>query len=793
MVGAVAYVYFNKAKLIQAFTTQINKQLVARIDVADIDLSLRKFPSIAIAFSQTTCFEPLPHATDTLFSIEKIFFQFSLWDVMRGRYDLKRLSLENGNLNLRTLPNGAPNYIIWKQDSDKSLELALELQEVVLRGVRVRWENAEQIVSGDLDRMELSGKFQSIASNLKLMIAGRLTGLSFPGSTPVIAQLPLQATIRIEILDDGLRFSDGALNLPGGLIHLDGFYADNIKRLHAKGNPVRLAEIIRDWPEAWVGAFQYYGIQGNASFDLTYEQNDQLPANISCDFDFREGAASFPDQMVKAENISFKGRFFDNGKENKLQFTDLNMAFAGLSVKGQGSLLDQNKPRVQLDLSIDGDLVQLTQFLPMEMQTIAMKGQVNGTVNFKSHATTMDRLLEDAFKNALLEGNVAVSDGVLKWPEAQLEMKKIAGNATFSGKDLFLRQLHFETPKSDLQITGIGKNFFAIFGNAPAQTSWEFALNSNKLNANELMGVTFPTSENNNQSEKRDSHKWKVAVDANQLFYDDILATNFLAVLEGDESGFMGKNISFKGFGGTVQSDFLVKTLAYGSLISGNTKLIDVDIRQLFSEFDNFGQDILTSHHLQGRGTSEISWRMNLDNNAEVLLPSLAVTANLTILDGRLQKFSPMENLSKFAEVQELQDVRFEKLSNQITISEETIYIPEMDIRSNLFDLSIMGTHTFENKIDYSIKIKQRDIVAAKRKGRDLDNWIVEAGSNNEAYLWVRMTGTVDAPQFGLNTEKNKEALREGWKQQGRELRDQTRKDKSNQQTKGYQFEWDDD
>ena len=89
------------------------------------------------------------------------------------------------------------------------------------------------------------------------------------------------------------------------------------------------------------------------------------------------------------------------------------------------------------------------------------------------------------------------------------------------------------------------------------------------------------------------------------------------------------------------------------------------------------------------------------------------------IEDGRLVNYSPMQSLSSYLKVDDLTDIRFATLHNQIDIANQVIYIPSMQIKSSALDLQLMGTHTFKNGLDYHFTIALADLLASKFKKRN--------------------------------------------------------------------------
>jgi hypothetical protein len=122
-----------------------------------------------------------------------------------------------------------------------------------------------------------------------------------------------------------------------------------------------------------------------------------------------------------------------------------------------------------------------------------------------------------------------------------------------------------------------------------------------------------------------------------------------------------------------------------------------------------------------------------------------------------------MQKLSKFINEQELANIRFSEMKNNIRISNRTVYIPEMEIRSNVSNISVRGTHTFDQVMDYRLKIPTYNL-SRKRAVALIDE---EKTSN----LFLSIKGTADDYKIAYDQEAVKEKIKEDIKAEKQELK----------------------
>jgi len=152
---------------------------------------------------------------------------------------------------------------------------------------------------------------------------------------------------------------------------------------------------------------------------------------------------------------------------------------------------------------------------------------------------------------------------------------------------------------------------------------------------------------------------------------------------------------------------------------------------------------------------------------------SIVAQIAVNISNGQLINFKPMESLSKFVELSELQNIRFETMENQITIENSTIYIPTMDIKNNALNLTINGKQTFDGDINYQLKMLLKEVLSKKIKTRKRNTEdfgdIIDDNTGN-TYLHLIATGNISNPKFKWDAKSSQKGFREQISTQKQEI-----------------------
>src|SRR5829696_458450 len=120
VIVAFAAPYLFKDKIITKVKSEINKNLNARVNFADADLSFfRHFPRVSLALDSLYVTGTGEFATDTLISAEQIDVALNLPSVIRGDHmEIHSVTLESPRIHAIVSKDGVANWDIMKEDPD---------------------------------------------------------------------------------------------------------------------------------------------------------------------------------------------------------------------------------------------------------------------------------------------------------------------------------------------------------------------------------------------------------------------------------------------------------------------------------------------------------------------------------------------------------------------------------------------------------------------------------------------------------------------------------------------------
>ncbi len=160
---------------------------------------------------------------------------------------------------------------------------------------------------------------------------------------------------------------------------------------------------------------------------------------------------------------------------------------------------------------------------------------------------------------------------------------------------------------------------------------------------------------------------------------------------------------------------------------------------------------------------------MILSDHLKLYPETLKAQISTSIRNGQLNNFDPMQKLKPYLNETELRRLRFSELRNDIMIRDKTIYLPTMEISSNATDLIISGTHTFDQKINYSI---QAPLVRTAKYDPDEQFGSIEKGPDGQAMLYLKIVGTTSEYYVNLDKDKVRNKIANDLKKEKAELKE---------------------
>ncbi len=793
----VLLLYINKDAVKQRAVAELNKTLAVPVGIGSVDISLKKFPKAAVVFNTVYCQGANSIKGDTLLYAKKAYLEFDIWKIMQSPLTIDAISVEEGLLSIKRFKNAKHNYLIWKETDTAKESSLFSLEGVYLTDMRVNYfqEDINLDVVSFQKTAELNGNFEADGFDFFIKHSGIVQYLKYDGAV-YLKNEALKNELKLVSKADNVFIENGMAEADFLQAKYQLQYNETSTFFEASSKAdVKLKTLMakakqQDWVRNDFG-----DLTGNASAKFTYKSTENS-TQYSVVGMLKEGG--YKGANIGVQKISGPYEYTVINGVAGINAPNFTVKYPSGDVTGSMRIQNLDRPSVMASLNADLDLKDWKELLMLDtLQNVS--GRLKVTVDFKNQFNSFKSVTPKDLLNAEVNGAIQFSEAGFGFKNSKLNIKKLRGSVELQGKNVRLRELYFVAGSSDVFIDG----------NLTNAINWAYFKGEKmrvdgRLVAQEIQLEDFiqPGSSASAKAEPYDltfvnNLETNLTLDVMAFSFYTFSASNISGVLVGRDGLFKGSNIKLNTCNGSLNGSFSLYTASLPYTGSTAFTATEVNIPQLFSSFNNFGQSTLTITHLKGTGSAVVKARAKMNDRLEIDLNTIEATADIRITDGELNDFEPMLALSDYAAIDALKKVRFSTLQNNISIAQGVINIPKMEIKNSVLDLQLVGTHTLENKIDYTIRLQLADVLFNKRKpGKgEFDDFIQEQNPGDDPAIYVKMKGDVGSPTISLDKKAIGASIKQDMKDQKQELKDIFKKEEEKpvKNKTGIQYKWPDE
>ena len=773
----------------------LNNRLQTEIVIGEYDVSVwRAFPALTVGLEDVTMAGS--DGSDLLMA-ERIDCVVNLGSLF-GKVIVEEVRVEDGSLNLVVDVDGNTNYQLTGYTPVGEAEPAGEdaeatefaIVDAAFRGVEVSYRDAQLQVylNGVIDRLSFAGDFGADAYVLNTEGVVDIFHLDQEGVRYLNEQqLRLAAQTSIDNAAGSytfapLRVESGDLDLTivGDLTPTrDGLDLD----LRVESQSGSLEDVIDLIPPAYAGTLPELETRGELelSASLNGEWTLREYPKIDGRLLFRNGRVGSPRTNIGARDLNLDARFAyldgPRGGVQSVAIEELTGRFRNQPFTLRLTLEDLTDP--QIDFYADGafPLGSLPAVLGegpvtdgagyLRVNDLRVRGRYEDMLRPRR----MGRV-EAAGRLTLDDGELTVNERKLRFPTGELRLKD---------NEMELIDLAFEAGETEISLTGRATNLIPVLfadslNTNDAELIFDARLTGKTLDLDELIALGGPTEAEEEEAAaagKTDSLQAKTVARRAQV--TDLLRGRFDADLDnwnyGEVRGetfrgqmiFAPQQLNVTGITEAMSGRLEIDGQVWFNellRVEGRVKAISIDAEEFFAQGENFGQEVLTAENIEGTMNANLWIQTYFTPAGELDYEKLHVLALVDITNGELHDFAMLENFAFALKAGDLERVRFTRLRNYFEIVDETLYIPRMFIQSSAANFELSGSHTFEQYLDYFIKVNAGQAIKNKIKRHDDELEILPARRNGFFNLYYTVRGPLETFEVASDKRKVKDDFR---------------------------------
>lgn len=764
-----AYVSANKKSIIKQVTEVVSKKINGKVTIGDVELSfLRTFPRASVLLNNVSI-------TDTMYSqhhhaflqAKYVFAELSIIALIKKQSAVNGVRIEEASVYLFTDTSGYTNTYLFRQKKDSASnkidqDNKNELKSILLKDVR--------LTINDMRKEKLQ---DFIVSNISIKLDELDTGnLLFSTKAKVLVHslsffLPAGSFIKDKKFEgdfdltynkklNQLQFDSIYIKLSGHPFNLSGSFdlagpnPQFYLKVHTRKISYPFAKSLLT--EKIATALSIVDLDKNIDVDAIIsgplKGSDPL---INATWSVKGTHLITP--FFNFDDATLQGSYTDEvvpglprrDPNSKINISNFSGNWNGLPVTSANiEILDLYQPTLTCDLQSAFPLTKLNELLgSSSIQLQSGDGAIN--------LTYKGPLVRNNNANSFINGIVSFKNGSILYAPRDVELKNVNGRMVFKNSNVFIENLQCEVLNNKIIMNGEARNLLSMINTEPDKVNIDWNIYSPSLN----LGAFTYLLRSRKKSNYKKSNKSKlgdiaqkiddvlekgrlhVNLKADRMTYKKLLASNVQANVSLLQDRYLIDKVSMEQGGGRMNlNGSLISQSDNYNKASVNATFDNVDVNKIFTEFNNFGQDGITSENLSGKLTAKVNANLSLDNNGKAYPNSIVSIVDFSLKNGALNNFEPVKKLQNFLfKNRDFENIQFAELKDRLEISNQEIKINRMEIESSVLSIFVEGVYSMKGNTDMTIQVPLKNL-----KKRKADNKLENEGADKKggASIYIR-------------------------------------------------------
>ena len=808
LISIIVLPIFFKGKILKIAKEQINKNVNAKVEFSDLNLSfIRNFPNASVVLKNLAVVGIDEFESDTLLSLKSFNIRLDIVSVIKmENINIKGILVDHPVIMARVLENGKANWDIAMAVEEVEEEVDTTVSEFTTKISLKKFEIRNAFIKYSDESSNLYASLDNFNFLLKGDLAQDFTSLSIRSATEAV-----------NFIMDGIRYvKDASLNIN---INLDADLKNSIYIL--KENEIALndlalgfngsveipneSDIISDMnfatrktdfksllsmvPAIYMQDFQDVKTSGNLSLNGSVKgvyngEKDILP-DAKLQLKVENAMFKYPDLPKSADNIQIDVDLFYDGTETDNSVINLNKFHIDLG--GNPVDLSMNIKTPVSDMNLNGifkaniDLATLSDVVPLE--DITLQGKISSDIDFMGYMSYIEKEEYDKFK---ADGNLRISDLVFNSPDMPKAFKINESSVTFSPKYLLVSSFDAEIGNSDLQFKGRLENFIPyVFKDETIRGDFQFS--SNVLDLNEFMSETaeVETSEVDTVPlsviEVPKNIDFRLISKIDKIYYDKLEIANASGIIKVKDGKVLLENLVMNTLEGTMKLSGEYNTLDMKApLVDFGIEATGIDIPSAFKAFSVLEKLAPIAKAATGRVSIGMQYTSLLDEEMSPILKSIVGKGSFSSANIGLIKSNTFAKIGDALKTKAFDNMTLQNLKVGFEIRNGRVYLDPFETKMGTTNFVIAGDQGIDKTMNYDMNINIPRTVLGSGANESLNKLYANAASkginispSETLNMNVNVGGSFSEPKISIdlkdNVKQSAAAIKEEIKEKAKE------------------------
>ncbi|MDX9928533.1 MAG: AsmA-like C-terminal region-containing protein [Bacteroidales bacterium] len=762
---------------------ELNSRTNMKISISDSRLTLlKRFPRASFVLSNVVIRSPQAvDGNDTLATASVLSLEFRTTNLLRKKYIIEWIGISDGRLYLLTDSSGRSNtdFPGNNQSRDDS-GITLDLRNIRVTNLLLLMSNSLKETSGSalVSSARLSGAFSDHEALLKAEADLTINHLTF---SDISIRKPVDAGLSLNLTksDTLLTINRGILLIEKMAFNINGSYslASGATSIYAGAENADIISLSGFLPENQ-GSWLKYKPSGTVNANCRIEGflTSASLLHYEAAFSIDKASIEIPGTGIRFTD-SFLSGFYTNGSlrnesSSQLVFDRIDIRTERSELTGKMSLMNLRSPDMIAEINAAIDLGEMKALVTNESLSEA-SGVVRASLAFRGDLPAKSNINPASL--ARLNPRAAIFLSSVSLNAGPYKLSEITGNLMISD-NLWVDSLRLKLNGQAFTVDGEVSDFADwIKGDAGIVGITGF-IGSPVIDPGLLTRVVTGevAAKSRHAIALPGGYRADIAFSAGEFRHKTFTANDVSGHLSYEDGRVYIDRLSMNAMGGKLEGT--MRAMQYtgrGFTTESSLAFENVDINSLFLSFGNFSQYFIMAENLRGMITGNFDLRMNLDSLLNPDFQSISSEGQFIIDDGALVSFDPIMKMSRFIEINELEDIRFSRLENEFFISSGTFAIPQMEIRSSAADLGVSGRHHFNGDYEYHLRVLLSQVLSSKAPRRTPNNefGIVEDDGLGRTSLFLVISCNGDKETVAYDASAARGEIRKDLQQEKQSLK----------------------
>ncbi|KAA2241912.1 AsmA family protein [Chitinophaga agrisoli] len=804
ILAAIAIPYFFKDKIMAIVKTELNKNLNAKVDFKDVDISLfRHFPKLAVGLDELQIINVAPFEGDTLLAVKKIDAALNLMSVIKGgTMEIYNVTLDEPRIHAIVHQDGKANWDVTKPDTTQtstdtaSTSFAMKLQSYQITDAYINYDDQQGAMQTIIEHLNHQGKGDFTQDLFTLETSTTADAVTFRyGLIPYLskASAKVDANIQVDNKTNTYTFKDGNILLNNlavaaqGLFKLvnDSTYGMDIT---FKAPSTNFKDLLSLVPAIYSQDFSKIKTEGTAAFD-GFVKGDYSPTQMPAfgiHLAVKNGFFQYPDLPKPVKNIQLTMNV--NNPDGVPDHTVVDMPAAHLEMDNTPLDLRLLVKTPVSDMYVEGaakgklDLSKVTQFVKLESGT-QLTGLLDADISAKGNMSAIEKQQYDRFYAA---GTLLVNNLLYRSKDYPDGVKVNNLSLKFNPRNVTIEQFSGQYMGTNFQANGEVNNLLAyMFKNAALDG--KLAVKADEVNLDKWMGMTSSTTTTTAAVDTANAVPFAVPANLNlglqaqvdKVHYDKLDLTNLTGSMQLKDETVTLQQIKGNALQGSmeVNGSYSTKNSKLNPDINLSYNVQQLDVQQTFNAFNTVQKLMPIGQFLSGKITSQLTVQGKLGKDMTPVLSSLNGDGNLLLIEGFLKKFAPIDQLATQLNVSQLKDISLKDIKSYFSFENGRVKVNPFKIKVSNIDMAVAGSHGFDQTLDYTLQLALPRSIMGQQANSLINNLVTQAANkgvpvnvSDSVHLQVLLGGNITKPTYKTDLQESASSLAANVKDQAATL-----------------------